>query len=345
MALPGAVPRGSASPGRVSALYFGAPGGPLFAARNSCGLDVAQFPGQQHTHEQQDRKAHTKSEGASHVVCLGLAVASILQHEVQGRAQACQDGYERNNNEVDHGAHYPVSLAIAPARFWLLTVATVLAFLATLSLGFWQLSRAAQKTDLQSAIDNRRQMAVLDAAGMSREAANPEALHRRVVLRGSWLGQHTVFLDNRQMNATPGFFVITPLQLENRGATVVVQRGWVQRNFGDRASLPVVPTPDGVVQLEGRIAPPPSKLYEFRGADSGVIRQNLDMQRYAKDIGVALLPVSVLQMGVSTDSLLRDWPRLQTGVAKHYGYAFQWFALSGLIAFLYVWFQVVRRPR
>ncbi len=279
------------------------------------------------------------------MVRLGFSVASILHHEVQGSAKARQNGNERNNNEVNHGAYYPVSPAIAPARFWLLTMATVLGLLATLSLGVWQLSRAAQKTSLQSAVDSRRQMAALDVAGLLREAANPEALHRRVVLRGRWLAQHTVFLDNRQMNATPGFFVITPLQLENQAATVVVQRGWVQRNFGDRALLPVVPTPDGVVQVEGRIAPPPSKLYEFAGADSGSIRQNLDMQRYARDAGVALLPISILQQGVGSDSLLRDWPLLQTGVEKHYGYAFQWFALSGLIAFLYVWFQVVRRPR
>jgi len=32
-----------------------------------------------------------------------------------------------------------------------------------------------------------------------------------------------------------------------------------------------------------------------------------------------------------------------TGVDKHYGYAFQWFGLCGLMALLYVWFQIVRR--
>jgi surfeit locus 1 family protein len=31
-------------------------------------------------------------------------------------------------------------------------------------------------------------------------------------------------------------------------------------------------------------------------------------------------------------------------VGKHHGYAFQWFALSALIAGLYVWFQLLR-PR
>lgn len=236
-----------------------------------------------------------------------------------------------------------MSPANAPARFWLLTVASVVALLATLSLGVWQLSRASQKTALQSAIDTRREMAALDGQGLLRAAASPDALHRRVVLRGNWLGTHTVFLDNRQMNATPGFFVVTPLKLENQNATVVVQRGWVQRSFTDRTSVPVLDSPAGVVQIEGRIALPPSKLYEFTGADSGVIRQNLDLQGFSVEIGAPLLPFSVLQTGPGPDGLRRDWPRMQTGVEKHFGYAFQWFALSGLIAFLYVWFQIVRR--
>jgi surfeit locus 1 family protein len=34
-----------------------------------------------------------------------------------------------------------------------------------------------------------------------------------------------------------------------------------------------------------------------------------------------------------------------SGVAKHHGYAFQWFGLSGLIALLYVWFQIVQPRR
>jgi surfeit locus 1 family protein len=51
----------------------------------------------------------------------------------------------------------------------------------------------------------------------------------------------------------------------------------------------------------------------------------------------------VQQTGARSEGLLREWPVLGSGVDKHYGYAFQWFALSGLIAILYVWFQIVRR--
>ena len=38
-------------------------------------------------------------------------------------------------------------------------------------------------------------------------------------------------------------------------------------------------------------------------------------------------------------------PRPAVDVHKHYGYAFQWFALAGLITILYVWFQLVRPAR
>jgi surfeit locus 1 family protein len=45
------------------------------------------------------------------------------------------------------------------------------------------------------------------------------------------------------------------------------------------------------------------------------------------------------------DGLLRQWPEPAADVQKHYGYAFQWFALCALILGLYVWFQIVRPRR
>jgi surfeit locus 1 family protein len=42
------------------------------------------------------------------------------------------------------------------------------------------------------------------------------------------------------------------------------------------------------------------------------------------------------------DGLLRQWPHPAVDVHKHYGYAFQWFALCALMAGLYVWFQLIR---
>jgi surfeit locus 1 family protein len=53
--------------------------------------------------------------------------------------------------------------------------------------------------------------------------------------------------------------------------------------------------------------------------------------------------VTVLQTGAPSEGLQRDWPPINTGVETNYGYAFQWFSFSALIAILYVWFQIIRR--
>ena len=229
--------------------------------------------------------------------------------------------------------------------------------LVTASLGRWQLSRAAQKESLQAMLDARASQPAIDGRTLTDAAsATPEAqqalVHRAVALQGRWLPEHTVYLDNRQMQGRPGFFVLTPLQLSGEGARVVlVQRGWVARNFQDRTQLPSVSTPaDAEVRIQGRVALSPSRLYEFQGGDSAQgssrIRQNLDLAAFRTETGLALAPLTVLQtgpVGDAGDGLLRDWPVVGAGVEKHYGYAFQWFGLCGLIALLYVWFQIVRR--
>jgi surfeit locus 1 family protein len=233
---------------------------------------------------------------------------------------------------------------IAPRwRFWLITAAAVLATLATLSLGRWQLSRAAEKVAMQDHLDTQGKRAALDGAALVALPDLLTELHRPVRVQGHWLANRTVFLDNRQMNAKPGLYVVTPLQIDGYPEVVLVQRGWVARNFEDRTQVPMVKTPSGAVTLDGRIAPPPAKLYELGGPDVGVIRQNLDLPLFSTETGVPMMPVSIQQIGPASEGLLREWPVVGTGVEKHYGYAFQWFALSALIALLYVWFQIVRR--
>jgi surfeit locus 1 family protein len=244
----------------------------------------------------------------------------------------------------------------------LLLLATVLAVMLTARLGFWQLDRARQKLDLQERIVSRTALPPVPQALLARDAAAADPqFYRPVSLRGRWLAERTVYLDNRQMNARQGFFVVTPLLLAS-GDAVLVQRGWSPRDFSDRTRLQPIATPTGEVLVPGRIAPPPSKLFALGGAESGAIRQNLDLTALAVEIGVALRPVSVQQTGAASsvggdadadpatpaplvdDGLLRQWPAPAVDVGKHHGYAFQWFALCALITGLFVWFQLLR-PR
>lgn len=149
------------------------------------------------------------------------------------------------------------------------------------------------------------------------------------------------------MAGRSGFIVVTPLRLEGSDRTVLVQRGWVPRDFQDRTRLPALDTPQGMVQVRGRLAPPPSRLFEPGAAAPGPIRQNIELAAYARETGLALLDLSLLQTGDAGDGLLRDWPRFAADVSKHHGYAFQWFGLCALTGLLYVWFQFIapRRQR
>jgi surfeit locus 1 family protein len=227
-------------------------------------------------------------------------------------------------------------------RFVLITLAAAALALLTARLGMWQLGRAAEKNALQAAIEQQARQPVLD--GLPADIAPAAALpHRRVHLRGLWSPAHTVYLDNRQMNGRPGFFVVTPLLLAD-GRAVLVQRGWLPRHVDERTRIDDAPAPDGEISVEGRIAPPPARLFEFDGAATGRIRQNLDMEAFARETALRLLPLSVLQT-TAADKLLRDWPAPATGVAKHHGYAFQWFGLSTLVVMLYVWFQFIQPRR
>lgn len=228
-------------------------------------------------------------------------------------------------------------------KFWLITMTALLAVAATLALGRWQLSRAAQKQAVQASIDEKAASPKLNGQTLASLVDPTLELHRGVSLRGRWLAGRTVFLDNRPMNGKPGLYVVTPMKLEDNAAVILVQRGWVARNFVDRTSVPQVETSAGVVEIQGRIAPPPSKLYELGGPEAGPIRQNLDIARFSAETGLPLLAVWVQQTGAASEGLLREWPLANMGVDKNYGYAFQWFGLSGLIAILYVWFQIVRR--
>jgi surfeit locus 1 family protein len=226
-------------------------------------------------------------------------------------------------------------------RFWLITLAAVIAAAVTFRLGLWQLDRARQRLAIQVAIAQRQAMLPVPQSALLDGRLHSELLHRQVIVRGNWLPRYTVFLDNRQMEGRPGFFVVTPLRLEGSSAVVLVERGWAPRNFEQRDKLPPVVTPDGIVELHGRIAPPPAKLYEFSGAQEGAIRQNLDLAQFRAETGLALLDLDVRQTQGAPDGLLRDWPEPATGAATNYGYAFQWWAMSGLVAILYVWFQFI----
>lgn len=246
----------------------------------------------------------------------------------------------------------PSIISVPRSRaFYAVTLATLCGVALTMRLGFWQLSRAAEKEQRQAQIVAQMNAPVLDTEALLDAPSKFKSLHQRVILNGRWLPEHTVYLENRPMNGRAGFWVLTPLEL-NEDARVLVQRGWLPRHQLDRTLLPEMQTPEGVVQVQGRIALPPSDLMTFReredksrnASDLTQIRQNIEMDVYMSQVGSPLKAI-VLQTDESSEGLLRDWPQIASGVEKNLAYAFQWFCLAALQLLLYIWFQFIQPYR
>ena len=216
------------------------------------------------------------------------------------------------------------------------TMATVLGVALTVCLGVWQLSRGHEKEALHAAIMARQAQPALDTAAVLKDRSVFTQLHQGVRLEGRWLFQHTVYLENRPMQGRSGFIVLTPVQLDG-GTTVLVQRGWIPRHQ----------------QVTGRIASGPSEVMGLGETSSKTtaqttgqspIRQNLKLAEFSNEIGVSLVG-TVLQTDADADGLQRNWPQITAGVEKHWGYAFQWFALAAVQLLLYFWYQWIKPYR
>jgi cytochrome oxidase assembly protein ShyY1 len=215
-------------------------------------------------------------------------------------------------------------------------------------LGFWQLSRAHQKEVLEKRRLYLDQIAPVPIKSLPISLSPEEIASRHVRAQGHWLPAWTVYLDNRPHHSVPGFHVVMPLAL-NEGGYVLVNRGWLPRNPEHRLQISIYGTPTGEVDIEGRVFPHLSRLFEFKHAiinrtaskhasEANDIRQNLDIAKYRSETGLPLRNFIIEQTNDTHDGLQRDWPLPAQNIARHYGYAVQWFGMSIALGVLGIYY-------
>lgn len=224
------------------------------------------------------------------------------------------------------------------AGFWP-TMATLALLPLMVWLGMWQLDRADQKLRLQAEYDRRQ---LEPAVRLQSVLENPEALRfRRVIARGRYEPEHQILIDNRVHQGQAGYHVLTPLRLEDGSVRVLVNRGWVPVGR-DRSELPIIDAPQGTVEVTGLAAVPQTQGFHLGGArPPGVgwqpVWQYLDLQVYRENVTFPVQPVVVLLDAENPHGgFVRQWARLDAGIATHQGYAFQWFSLAVALAGIYI---------
>lgn len=219
------------------------------------------------------------------------------------------------------------------------TLATIVLLPIMTGLGLWQLDRAGQKQRLQAEYDRRQQE---PAAPLRAVLEHPEALRfRQVVARGQYEPEQQILIDNRVYQGQAGYHVMTPLRIEDGAVRVLVNRGWVPLGQ-DRAVLPRIETPRGTVEVRGLAAVPQTKGFHLGGAKPPgtgwqPVWQYLDLEVFRESVAFPLQPIVILlDPDNASGGFVRQWARLDAGIATHQGYAFQWFSLAAALAAIYI---------
>ena len=192
------------------------------------------------------------------------------------------------------------------------------------TLGFWQLDRAADKREVQSAFEAGGEYRRLEAdASYDR--------YQPLTATGRYLDRRQVLLENIVLNGRLGYYVITPFEFAPDEPLLLVNRGWIPKEAeGD--ALPIAVS-GREQEIRGRVGwlprvgirPGPA----FAG-DSGWPRRAVwpETQEVAAALGREVLPFVLLADPDPSSGLVRRWQPQEVGPMRHIGYAVQWFALA-----------------
>lgn len=226
-------------------------------------------------------------------------------------------------------------------RLWAIIVTTISVFV-FMELGKWQLSRADEKNAQHEQLE---QYAAEPAITLPEVLIKLEDFqYRNIEVRGEYLPEHTIYLDNKTYKGRAGYHVITPLKIANSSLSVAINRGWIATGY-DRTILPLIPEIIEPVKVTGVVVSPESRALQLsdKVLPVGKVWGNFDLQRYQVVTDLELQPIMVLQKDKVEDGLIRVWDKPDSGASKNIGYAIQWFSLAATALIIFLVLNVRRK--
>ena len=223
-----------------------------------------------------------------------------------------------------------------------LLVLTALLFPSLIALGFWQLSRADEKSEILAQFEQNQSHPSVNINTLS---SDQDLQYRSVFVDGTMDGTKRVFLDYRVKNSTPGYEIYEPLTFKvlksEEFKTLLVNRGWVPAPL-DRDILPKLDSIFGNNRYFGTLY---KKLEGGISLDDGIdIPEQWPVRLGSMDVERARIIYQSsdffgYQLRLDEGSLAAfeaNWVTVSVDVSKHVGYAFQWFAMSFVLLIMAV---------
>ncbi len=198
------------------------------------------------------------------------------------------------------------------------TLFFISAFVLMCTLGTWQLQRLAWKEGIMAEVTKVQAMPTL--ASLPQEIN--DLTYRKVMLTGKFLYDHTFHLIGRQQGMDMGFYMLTPLELDDDGRIILVNRGF--------SPLGKESKPEGLVTVEGLLRPVREKRYFVpENMPEKNVWTHEDLNKIGELLGKKPLPLIVEAIGKEEKDV---FPIPNDGAVifrnDHLGYALTWYALA-----------------
>jgi surfeit locus 1 family protein len=204
-----------------------------------------------------------------------------------------------------------------------------------LGLALWQWDRAGAAREVHDNYASAGRLPTLTAVPQPGRLS--AVRDRDIELGGRYRPGTQFLLDNMTHQGAAGFHVLTPFELSDSAAWVLVNRGWV-RGHPDRRVLPDVGVADHDRRLRGRIGALPEPGLRLAAPPATAPPQALEIVSFPtledieRRLGRPLLGFVILLAEDQDDGYLRAWQPSALPPERHLGYAFQWLALALLAA-------------
>ena len=219
---------------------------------------------------------------------------------------------------------------------WL--ILTVLVFSALVKLGFWQNSRALEKEQRLSRIEQLKSQNPLSLNQVNLLAENETINDMPVILNGIFDEEKIFLLDNQVNKGRLGYRVYQVLVAEQYA--VLVNLGWVQGSV-DRDELPKIKSLSGHYIINGnvRLIEVGIQLQEqvFSDGQWPLRIQQVELDKFSILINRQLLPYVIYLDKNEKIGFVKNWQPIVMPPEKHRAYAFQWFSLAIAWLILMLW--------
>lgn len=225
---------------------------------------------------------------------------------------------------------------------WLVSACVLMTVFAFGRLGIWQLDRAADKVEAQTALveESMRNAAAIETIPDGHlHSANPEIQNLHVELRGEYLNERAILLLAEFFEGQIGYGVVTPFRLSSTGDLVLVHRGWTSGILPPNTPPNLRPV-EGELTVTAQIFVPPQNARVISSqidASQWPLRiRSLEIDVISEILDEPIFPFEVRLTAQQAGVLVRHWPAVNADVNQNLSYAVQWFTFALLVLFLSV---------